>query len=587
MVSLRRPSDVSDVLVAGGLLEAQDEAVAAALGRGGGAGAERGAHGCSAMVGGPAHSALGFVSSAGGVAGASGVGGYGRVGPEDVSSTPLERLVTAAEALDPSQFWKVQEQVVSAAGALDAAASGLRAELGSVLGGAWQGEFAQQGAVMVTALTDSAFELVQVLEEVASRADSAHAGFEVTRRRIAAESLQLTVADATVAGIGAGPGAAYGPPDPAATAAAAQARAHAEEQARAVVNTEYSPAVMRANLDDLQFPTAFRVVSGTALRDATNIDPVAAWNIGGVAQPAGAATPGPAALAAAGVGGPGPSGVSGVSGVSGLGADVAGPSAPIAATDAATEQALMASRRRRRRIRAGCRSRECWRRHGRARSGERSHHRSRCATGPCTRCPGTAARRRRHRHRRSTRSCRNPQQYDWRPGPWGGQRSRTRRGRRGHRCRSRSRTDGRGRNPCRSWSLGRTGSRRPILWCSGGRRRKRHRCTRRHWRDGTDVVDRRFHARPIRHHAHGNDGRRRDWAKQPPTRPHPSRLPDQRHQHHRHHRRAGQSHPQYSADNPTQHRDETIRGRRLHRYTPTPGRVLRRQFVGSGVRPPE
>src|SRR5699024_7869539 len=189
---------------------------------------------------------------------------------------------------------------VSAAGALDAAASGLRAELGSVLGGAWQGEFAQQGAVMVTALTDSAFELVQVLEEVASRADSAHAGFEVTRRRIAAESLQLTVADATVAGIGAGPGAAYGPPDPAATAAAAQARAHAEEQARAVVNTEYSPAVMRANLDDLQFPTAFQVVSGAGVHRPGGIDPAQAWNIDGLAHTAGAATPPAAALTAVG-----------------------------------------------------------------------------------------------------------------------------------------------------------------------------------------------------------------------------------------------------------------------------------------------
>ena len=38
----------------------------------------------------------------------------------------------------------------------------------------------------------------------------------------------------------------------------------AEEQARAIVNTEYSPAVMDANLDDLDFTAAYRVVSTTA-----------------------------------------------------------------------------------------------------------------------------------------------------------------------------------------------------------------------------------------------------------------------------------------------------------------------------------
>src|SRR5699024_2951655 len=216
------------------------------------------------------------------------VGGYDRVGPEDVSSTPLERLVTAAEALDPSQFEQVQNQVTAAADTLETAASTLQRELDDVLGGDWQGEFAQEGARVVHASTRSAFDLVSVLEEVASRADEAQVGFHTTRSNISSESLQLELAQARTPGLASGPGAALGPVSPGATEAASAARAAAEEQARAVVNTEYSPAVMRANLDDLQFPTAFRVVSGTALRDATSIDPVAAWNIGGVAQPAGA-----------------------------------------------------------------------------------------------------------------------------------------------------------------------------------------------------------------------------------------------------------------------------------------------------------
>ena len=325
--------------VAGGMIDSQDEAAAAALAKAAEEPAGLTSLGLMSMLAsmhGPATMAV-VSASASATEDPENVGGYDRVGPEDVSSTPLERLVTAAEALDPSQFEQVQNQVTAAADTLETAASTLQRELDDVLGGDWQGEFAQEGARAVHALTRSAFDLVSVLEEVASRADEAQVGFHTTRSNISSESLKLELAQARIPGLASGPSAALGPVSPGATEAASAARAAAEEQARAVVNTEYSPAVMRANLDDLQFPTAFRVVSGTALRDATSIDPVAAWNIGGVAQTAGAATPGPAALAAAGLGGPGPSGVSG------LGADVAGPSAPIAATDAATEQALLAS----------------------------------------------------------------------------------------------------------------------------------------------------------------------------------------------------------------------------------------------------
>ena len=330
---------------AGGMIDAQDEAAAAALGKAAEEPAGLKSIGLMSMLAsmhGPA-ATVAVSASASAAEDPENVGGYDRVGPEDVSSTPLERIVTAAEALDPSQFEQVQKQVTTAAGTLDSAASTLQRELDDVLGGAWQGEFAQEGARAVHALTGSAFDLVGVLEEVATRADGAQVGFHTTRSNISSESLKLELAQARTPGLGSGPGATLGPASPGAPQAASAARAAAEEQARAVVNTEYSPAVMKANLDDLQFPTAFRVVSGAALGGATGIDPVTAWNTGGIPQTAsaaapGPAAPGPAALAAAGAGGPG------ASGVSGPGADATGASAPIAATDAATEQALLASR---------------------------------------------------------------------------------------------------------------------------------------------------------------------------------------------------------------------------------------------------
>src|SRR5699024_10744727 len=107
----------------------------------------------------------------------------------------------------------------------------------------------------------------------------------------------------------------------------------------AVVNTEYSPAVMRANLDDLQFPTAFQVVSGAGVHRPGGIDPAQAWNIDGLAHTAGAATPPAAALTAVGIDTPDRPTTPDVPGgtVSGAGGGTAAP------TDAATEQALLAS----------------------------------------------------------------------------------------------------------------------------------------------------------------------------------------------------------------------------------------------------
>ena len=325
---------------AGGLIEAQDEAVAAALGKAAAepAGLQSAGLMAALALNGPSGPAVAMALANGGAPVSPEVGGYDRVGPEDVSTTPLERIVTAAESLDPVQFSEVQQQVSEAASTLESAATTLRSELDGILNGPWQGEFAQQGAEMANKLTGSALDLVSSLEEVATRADGAQAGFSTTRSRIATEALKITLDQARIPGTGSGPGAALGPADPMAAEAAAAARLAAEEQARAVVNTEYSPAVMKANLDDLLFPTAFRVVSGTALGGPNGVDPVTAWNIGGVPQTAGAAAPGPAALAAASGGG------AGNSGVGGFGAGPATVSSQTTGTDATTEQALLASR---------------------------------------------------------------------------------------------------------------------------------------------------------------------------------------------------------------------------------------------------
>ena len=121
---------------AGGLIEAQDEAVAAALGK---AAAEppglqsAGLMAALTAVNGPTGTAAALALANGGAAIGPDVGGYDRVGPEDVSATPLERIVTAAEALDPAQFSQVQQQVSDAASTLDSAATALRSELNDIL----------------------------------------------------------------------------------------------------------------------------------------------------------------------------------------------------------------------------------------------------------------------------------------------------------------------------------------------------------------------------------------------------------------------------------------------------------------------
>lgn len=312
---------------AGGLIEAQDEAVAAALGKA----AQEPAGLQSLGLMGSLGSTLAMVDAADGL---SAPRGYDRVGPEEVSGAPLARLVSGAQALDPAQFHGVRDRVSTVATSLHTAADNLRSGLGNALGSQWQGEFATQASTSVGSFTESVDRLATVLEVVASKASIAEDGFSTTKTRIGEESVSLQAAQVNTPGYGG----VYGPPTLDSAAAMAAAQAAAEEQARAIVNTVYSPAVMDANLADLDIPSPYRVVSTSALGGTNGIDLLSAWNVDAVVRPASPAVPGQAALAAAGGGGGAPAGV-------GAGGGAAGPGAsPFTATDAHTEQAFLASR---------------------------------------------------------------------------------------------------------------------------------------------------------------------------------------------------------------------------------------------------
>lgn len=320
---------------AGGLIEAQDEAVAAALGKAMQAPAGLQSLGLMGSIG-----ALTGLLDAAGVEG--GPGGYSRVGPEDVSATPLERMVSGARALDPEQFSAIQEQVTEVAGTLRSAAGDLNRNLGDVLGSQWQGHFATEAQTSVRGLTESADQLACALDRVAEKAGRAQGGFGTTRERIGSEATSIQALEMTTPGFGG----SAGPTSTKAAAEMAAAREAAEEQARAVMNTEYSPAVMDANLDDLDFPTAYRVVSTSALGGPKGVDLANIWNVEGVIRPATPVAPSESAIAAAtggaaGGGVPGASGAVGDAGAAGVAANPVGGAMP---TDAATEQALLASR---------------------------------------------------------------------------------------------------------------------------------------------------------------------------------------------------------------------------------------------------
>ncbi|MCT2109558.1 hypothetical protein M3E10_07125 [Dietzia cinnamea] len=306
---------------AGGLIEAQDEALAGALSKA----AEEPA-GLQSLGVIRAGENEGFI-----LEDACVMGGYGRVGPEDVSDSPLERIAQCAQALQPEQFSEIQQRAGAVSEALHSAATQLQADLSTVLGHGWQGEFAVSAQDSVRGLVRSAVALSGELEKVAEKAGRAHDGFHTTRTNVAEQAAQAQLAQLS--------GRELGPAGLSAAAASRAQQAAAEEQARAIVNTEYSPAVMDANLDDLDFTAAYRVVSTTALGGPEGIDMARVWNTEGIARPARPAAPHPAPLAAlptgAGEAG-GPAGGAGGGGTT--------TNSPGAGRDAATEQALLASR---------------------------------------------------------------------------------------------------------------------------------------------------------------------------------------------------------------------------------------------------
>lgn len=313
---------------AGGLIEAQDEALAGALSKA----AEEPA-GLQSL--GLIHASESDVFA---LQDMCVMGAYGRVGPEDVSDSPLERIAQCAEGLQPSQFSDIDERATRVSEALNSAAEQLNSDLNNILGSGWQGEFASSAQDSVTGLVNSAFALSAELEQVAAKARRAHDGFVTTRTNIAEQAAQATIAQLS--------GREHGP---AGLSAAAESRARmaaAEEQARAIVNTEYSPAVMDANLDDLDFTAAYRVVSTSALGGQNGIDMARVWNTEGIPRPAQPAAPNAAAIAAltGGASGAGDEAPVSAGTVGGAVPGMTTTSTPTAATDAATEQALLAAR---------------------------------------------------------------------------------------------------------------------------------------------------------------------------------------------------------------------------------------------------
>ncbi|MFI8591342.1 hypothetical protein [Dietzia maris] len=313
---------------AGGLIEAQDEALAGALSKA----AEEPA-GLQSL--GLIHASESDVFA---LQDMCVMGAYGRVGPEDVSDSPLERIAQCAEGLQPSQFSDIDERATRVSEALNLAAEQLNSDLNNILGSSWQGEFASRAQDSVTGLVNSALALSGELEQVAAKARRAHDGFVTTRTNVAEQAAQAKIEQLS--------GREHGP---AGLSAAAESRARmaaAEEQARAIVNTEYSPAVMDANLDDLDFTAAYRVVSTSALGGPNGVDMARIWNTEGIPRPAQPAAPNPAAIAAITGGesdeqaaGPGAAGAA-----NGVNVGATTTNSPGAATDAATEQALLAAR---------------------------------------------------------------------------------------------------------------------------------------------------------------------------------------------------------------------------------------------------
>ncbi|ODQ96867.1 hypothetical protein BFG51_12135 [Dietzia alimentaria] len=169
---------------AGGLIEAQDEALAGALSKA----AEEPA-GLQSL--GLIHASESDVFA---LEGMCVMGAYGRVGPEDVSDSPLERIAQCAAGLQPSQFSDIDERATRVSEALNSAAEQLNSDLNNILGSSWQGEFASSAQDSVTGLVNSAFALSGELEQVAVKARRAHDGFVTTRTNVAEQAAQAKIA---------------------------------------------------------------------------------------------------------------------------------------------------------------------------------------------------------------------------------------------------------------------------------------------------------------------------------------------------------------------------------------------------------
>ena len=243
---------------AGGLIDAQDAQAAAAIGKA----ATPPPAMKSVVLGGSLASGVSLLTDTYSPAG--GTSSYAQVGPEEVSGSSLEHLVTATSALDASHFESTNTQLTEVANTLREASTALKSGIENVLGESWTGQFAESATYSVGRFAESAGQLADSLDTVASKASEAANGYTTTRDRVGTEA-------ALVKGV-QGPGADSG----------------AADQARSVVNTVYSPAVMRANLANVDFPTAYRVVSSSAVGGAQGIDPVRAWNTDGTITPASA-----------------------------------------------------------------------------------------------------------------------------------------------------------------------------------------------------------------------------------------------------------------------------------------------------------
>ncbi|MDO5663321.1 MAG: WXG100 family type VII secretion target, partial [Brachybacterium sp.] len=248
----------------GGLIDAQDEATAAALGKASGPAPQLQSMAIAAALNAAPVTAMAALAPR-----------YGTVDPEDVSGASFEQIHAGTAPLDPAPFASASATLTQASETLSSAADQLQSTLSGILGDAWQGATADASRASVAGFTASAHDLSTSLSAIATKADRLNNGFATTR--------SLMEFEAAGGMRGQGPGLE---PD--------------ADLARRHVNTIYNPAVMDGNLADVDLPTAYRVVAGTALFEGGRLDLARAWNTDGHYGIAGPATAGATATGAQG-----------------------------------------------------------------------------------------------------------------------------------------------------------------------------------------------------------------------------------------------------------------------------------------------